>query len=86
MAITTSDGIHKYEVVEVNEDKGTYTVREWKEGDVIKARKNFHLFVEKVPPVFEKTFTYGTDGAVLKGLQLQLLILCRFEKRFYEGT
>lgn len=66
LAITASHGIRKYEIIDVNEDKGTYTVRESIEGEVVKTRKNFHLSTEKIPPLFEKTYTYRSDGTVLK--------------------
>lgn len=63
-AITSAVGKWQYEVISVDED--SYTVKESIKGEFVQAGKNFNVSVQKMPPIFEKIFTYRKDGSLIK--------------------
>jgi hypothetical protein len=65
-AATAGIGEWKYEVIAVSDDGNSFTVRESVGGESIKAGSKSKLSVEKIPPIFEKVFTYAKDGSLLK--------------------
>ena len=65
-AATASIGKWKYEVIAVSDDANSFTIKESIGGESIKAGSKFKLSVEKMPPIFEKVFTYAKDGSLLK--------------------
>lgn len=66
LAQTNDGGYIKYEVISVDNENNTYTIKESSGGDFIQAGNNFRVNVGEMPSIENRIFTYNKDGSLVK--------------------